>query len=123
MVSFYDLVPPFELSVARHGSVATVSIAGELDLATAPRLAAAAREHSDAELLVVDMTEATLIDSTAVRTLLEADRACAGSGSRLVLVVADGPVRRVFELCELDGRLAIVTDHPLRSGNDGNGRA
>jgi hypothetical protein len=37
---------------------------------------------------------------------------CARSRSRLVVLAGDGPVRRVLDLCELDGRLAVVTDHP-----------
>src|SRR3954468_17368254 len=32
--------------------------------------------------------------------------------SRLVVLAGDGRVRRVLDLCELDGRLAVVTDHP-----------
>jgi hypothetical protein len=47
-----------------------------------------------------------------VRVLIQADRSCARSGSRLVVLAGDGPVRRVLDLCELDGRLAVVTDHP-----------
>ena len=58
------------------------------------------------------MTPATFIDSTGVRALLQADRRAAGSGSRLVVVAGDGAVRRVLELCQLDGRLTIVSDRP-----------
>jgi hypothetical protein len=47
-----------------------------------------------------------------VRILIEADRRAVDSAARLVLIVGDGPVRRVLELCELDGRLAIVSEHP-----------
>ena len=66
----------------------------------------------DARLLVLDLNWVTFIDSTGVRLLIEADRACASSGSRLVVLAGDGPVRGVLDLCELDGRLALVTDHP-----------
>ena len=93
-------------------SVATIVVSGELDLATVPQLSATVAEHGDARLLVLDLTAVTFIDSTGVRVLIEADRACAGSGSRLVVLAGDGPVRRVLDLCELDGRLAVVTDHP-----------
>ncbi|MGZ6707676.1 MAG: STAS domain-containing protein [Solirubrobacteraceae bacterium] len=96
----------------RYVSVATVAVTGELDLATAPRLSSAVAEHGDAKVLVLDMTATTFIDSTGVRTLLQAHGRSAGSGSRLVVVAGDGAVRRVLELCELDGRLTIVGDHP-----------
>ena len=96
----------------RDDWVATIVVSGELDLATAPRLSAAVAEHSDAKLLVLDLTAVTFIDSTGVRVLIEADRRCAGSGSRLAVLAGDGPVRRLLDLCELDGRLALVTEHP-----------
>jgi anti-sigma B factor antagonist len=112
MSSFYEALPSFELTVERYDSVATVVVSGELDLATAPRLSAAVAEHGGAKVLVLDMTATTFIDSTGVRALLQADRRAARSGSRLVVVAGDGAVRRVLELCELDGRLTIVRDHP-----------
>jgi anti-anti-sigma factor len=112
MSSFREALPSFELNVQRYDSVATVVVSGELDLATAPRLSAAVAEHGDAKVLVLDMTATTFIDSTGVRALLQAHGRSAGSGSRLVVVAGDGAVRRVLELCELDGGLTIVSDHP-----------
>jgi anti-sigma B factor antagonist len=112
MSSFNEALPSFELTVERYDSVATVVVSGELDLATAPRLSAAVAEHGDAKLLVLDMTATTFIDSTGVRALLHADRRSLGSGSRLVVVAGDGAVRKVLELCGLDGRLTLVSDRP-----------
>src|SRR5215217_1839092 len=112
MSSNHDALPSFELTVQRYDSVATLVVSGELDLATVPRLSAAVAEHGDAKVLVLDMTATTFIDSAGVRALLQADGRSAGSGSRLVVVAGDGAVRRVLELCQLDGRLTIVSDHP-----------
>jgi anti-sigma B factor antagonist len=112
MSSSNEALPSFELTVERYDSVATVVVSGELDLATAPRLCAAVAEHGHAKVLVLDMTATTFIDSTGVRALLQADRRSARVGSRLVIVAGDGAVRRVLELCQLDGRLTIVSDRP-----------
>jgi anti-sigma B factor antagonist len=112
MSSFREALPSFELTVDRYDSVATVVVSGELDLATAPRLSAAVAKHGDAKLLVLDMTATTFIDSTGVRTLLHADRRSVDSGSRLVVVAGKGAVRRVLDLCGLEGRLTLVSDHP-----------
>jgi hypothetical protein len=30
-----------------------------------------------------------------------------------VVLAGDGPVRRLLDLCKLDGRLALVTEHPF----------
>ena len=112
MSSFPEASPSFELSVERYDSVGTVVVSGELDLATAPRLSAAVAKHGDAQPLVLDMTATTFIDSTGVRTLLQADRRSVGSGSRLVVVAGEGAVRRVLDLCGLEGRLTLVSEHP-----------
>jgi anti-sigma B factor antagonist len=98
--------------VQRHDAVATVVVGGELDLATVSRLSATVAEHADARLLVLDLTALMFIDCTGGRALIEANRSCAGSGSRLVMLAGDGPVRRLLELCELDGWLAPAPDHP-----------
>ena len=111
-----ETYPPFEVTVQRDDALATVVVSGELDLATVPQLSAIVAEHRDARLVVLDLNAVTFIDSTGVRLLIEADRACAGSGSRLVVLAGDGPVRRVLDLCELDGPLALVTDHPAPAG-------
>ena len=119
MPSSHETYPPFEVTVQRDDGVATTVVSGELDVATAPSLSAAVAAHGDARLLVLDLTAVTFLDSTGVRVLIEADRACTGSGSRLVVLVGDGPVRRVLQLCELDGRLAVVTDHPSPAAQRG----
>ena len=112
MVFSPETYPRFAVAVQRDEAVATVVVSGELDLATVPQLSATVAEHHGAGLLVLDLTAVTFIDSTGVRVLIQADRSCARSGSRLVVLAGDGPVRRLLELCKLDGRLALVTEHP-----------
>jgi len=112
MAFCHETYPPFEVTLQREDAVATVVVSGELDLATVPQLSAIVAEHRDARVVVLDLNAVTFIDSTGVRALIEADCACAGSGSGLVVLTGDGPVRRMLDLCDLDGRLALVTDHP-----------
>ena len=112
MAFCHESYRPFEVTVQRDHELATIMVSGELDLATVSQLSAAVAEHSDASLVVLDLTAVTFIDSTGVRVLIQADRACARSGSRLVVQAGDGPVRRILGLCKLDGRLALVTEHP-----------
>jgi anti-sigma B factor antagonist len=119
MAFCHETYPPFAVTVQRDDAVATAVVSGELDLATVPQLSTIVAEHGDARLLVLDLNAVTFIDSTGVRVLIEADRACAGSGSRLVVLAGDGPVRRLLDLCELDGRLAVVTDHPSPADQPG----
>jgi anti-sigma B factor antagonist len=104
-----DAGVPFDLTVGRQDSTVTVAVVGEVDLATAPRLSAALGGHGDAERVVLDLTAATFIDSTGLRVLIEADRRCAATSRRFVLVVDDGPVLRLLELCDLDRRMDVVS--------------
>jgi anti-anti-sigma factor len=114
MSSIHETFPSFDLTVERGDTVTAVAASGELDLATAPELSTAVAAHHDARPLVLDLTAVTFIDSSGVRALIEADRSRAGSSSRLVVLAGEGPVRRMLELCGLDGRLGLVNDHPAR---------
>ena len=121
MAAFSDASPPFDLTVVREGSVATVAVIGDLDLSTAPRLSSAVKEHSDAEVLIVDLTATTFMDSSGVHNLVEAHGLSARTGFRLVVVVGAGPIRRVLDLCGLDDRLTITSDgaaHRDASGHE-----
>jgi len=112
MALSHETYPPFVVAVQRDEAVVTVVVSGELDLATVPQLSAIVAEHGDARLLVLDLNAVTFIDSTGLRLLIETDGDRAGSGARLVVLAGDGPVRRARDLCQLDGRLVLATDHP-----------
>lgn len=81
-----------------------VSVAGELDLYTAPeferQLLGAARKGAAA--LVVDLLECGFIDSTALGILIKANRCLNGSRTPLTLVIDDRNIRKVFEVMGLD---------------------
>jgi anti-anti-sigma factor len=84
----------FDLSVERdeHGTV-RVTARGELDLATAGRLEAALADPGG-ERFLVDLRGLTFMDSTGVRTLLQATEDAARAGSDLRFVIPpDGDAR------------------------------
>ena len=85
-----------------------VSVAGELDVHTAPEFEdALALNGSEPGRVVVDLSECTFIDSTGLAILIKADRHI---GRNALLIVAAGPeVLRAFEVSGLDRRLAL---HP-----------
>jgi anti-sigma B factor antagonist len=101
----------FEIELA-GADVNVVAVRGEHDLATAAdlrtRLEAAA---ADGKSVVVDLTEATFIDSAVLRSLLAGRDAAAEAGARYVLALGDGTghaVTRLFELTGLEERLTLV---------------
>jgi anti-sigma B factor antagonist len=87
-----------------------VSIEGELDLATAPRLKWMLIEALQAghEELVVDLSLATFMDSTALGVLVGVDRGL-GAGARMAIVCPQSAVLKIFELSGLDGVFVICS--------------
>jgi anti-sigma B factor antagonist len=86
-----------------------VDVGGELDLYTSPRL----RSHisgliaEGAHVVIVDLSEATFIDSSALHVLLGVLRQLDELGGRLAVVCPDGNLRRVFEVTGIDGLIRI----------------
>ncbi len=78
-----------------------VAMRGELDLATAPRLAVRidnARRNGSRRILI-DLTTAEFCDSTGLRALVGCRREVAASGGRFaVAVLEDSAVGRLFAL-------------------------
>ena len=92
---------PFEIREHDAGGVHVVAMLGELDLATAPRLAFRidAARQAGARRLVVDLTAAEFCDSTGLRALVGCRREVVAGGGRMALaVLADSAVARMFAL-------------------------
>jgi anti-sigma B factor antagonist len=105
-----------------------VAVSGELDLASVPRLhasleAPAARQSA---AVVLDVSNVTFIDSTALAALLRANDELMSHGVRMVVVCPPGPVRRLLDMTSLADRLTLATDRAgalerARSSNDDRG--
>lgn len=89
-----------------------LTVRGELDLATAPRLAEAADSLLDAGPpgIVVDLTPTVFLDSSGARTLIAVARRAAAAGAELHVVApkANRPVRLPIDLLELGTVVPIV---------------
>ena len=86
------------------GRVAVVTVFGQADLHTAPELRSALTEAIDggAEALVIDLSEATFIDSMTLGVLLGALKRLRPTGGSLSIVCSDAHIRRIFEITLLD---------------------
>lgn len=90
------------------GTTSVVSVEGELDLATSPRLKWALLDALDAghTRLVVDLSLVSFIDSTALGVLVAVNRRL--EGDRPLAIVCERPnVLQVFEFAGVDGAFAI----------------
>ena len=81
-----------------------VHVRGELDLATAPGLAAVLADAVGQSTLpvVLDLAEVTFIDSSALRTLVLAGRELNDAGRKLQIGARSERVAKVLEITQLD---------------------
>jgi anti-sigma B factor antagonist len=99
----------FGISEASPDGVAVLSVTGELDIATAPRL----REQLESTIeagsdpVIVDLLGVTFIDSTALGVLIGALKKCRESDTELRLVVAEARVLKVFEITGLTSVFSV----------------
>ncbi len=93
----------------RAGRIITVTVEGELDLLTAPKLVAEVDQLVRAEPgdVVLDLDETLFIDSAGLAILLNLQRRLDRRGHRLRVVCDDGPVRRVIEMARLEDTLGM----------------
>jgi anti-anti-sigma factor len=84
-----------------------VRVEGELDMATSGDFEEAVAEHESGERLVIDLTECTFLDSSAVRVLVETARTIEQSGGKVSLVARDPGLLRVLEIAAVDTMLAV----------------
>jgi anti-sigma B factor antagonist len=85
-----------------------ISVEGELDLTTAPRLKWMLIDSLEEghNRLVVDLSLCTFMDSTALGVLVGVNRS-PDLGAQLAIVCERGAVLKIFELSGMDGAFAI----------------
>jgi anti-anti-sigma factor len=93
-----------------HGSTVAVALVGELDMAEVDSFEDELRrlEDSKPELLVVDLSELTLIDSHGLSALMQVDARSRAAQRRLVLAPPPEAVMQVFRITLLDRRFTWV---------------
>ena len=101
----------FELSEQRRDGARLIRIAGELDVLTVPKLAARLDDlvRSEPDNLIVDLEQATFIDSAGLHALLNAQRRLTRRGHELSVICGAGPVRQVIETARLADTLNLVS--------------
>ncbi len=91
---------------------AHLSLRGELDLSTVPKVEEALRrmEESRPEVIVLDLGGLTFLDSTGLRMVVTADQRAKAEDRRLAVVRGPDSVQRVFSITRLDEHLDMVDD-------------
>ncbi|MHB8681541.1 MAG: STAS domain-containing protein [Acidimicrobiales bacterium] len=99
----------FDVAETERGGVPVLAVRGEVDVSTAPelreRLLALAEQGKS--LAVVDLTEVSFVDSTALGVLVSGVKRLRNSGGDLRLVVTQPHISKVFEITGLTEVFAI----------------
>ena len=105
---------------ALDARTSVISVEGDLDLASAPRLKwmlvdALGEGHSQ---LVLDLSLASFMDSTALGVLVGVNRSLE-NGAALAIVCSHANLLKIFELSGMDGAFAIspTIEHALSQLN------
>jgi anti-anti-sigma factor len=111
--------------VAADDDMTVVNVAGEIDMDTGPAFQEGLLRAIGAGRggLIVDLSQATFLDSSALTSLVNAfDRLRRQGGGKLVIVASDTRMRALFDVARLDrdfhiyasraDALAAVTESP-----------
>jgi anti-sigma B factor antagonist len=99
-------------TIGADDDVPVIAVHGQADLHTAPELrnAITAALDGGAKGLVVDLSDATFIDSMTLGVLLGAVKRLRPRGGKLSIVCVDPHIRRIFEITLLDRVFSLHTD-------------
>jgi anti-sigma B factor antagonist len=100
---------PLRIEIPRDGC-RVIAASGEIDAHTAPSLRAcihAVLAETGVEHLVIDLSSATFLDSSALGVLVGALKRMRTLGGRVDIVLPSAPLRRIFEITALDRVLAL----------------
>lgn len=90
------------------GAGTVIRVSGDLDLSTVAALERELAGPAEAgERVIVDLSECTFLDSSALRALVVAHRAADAAHGRLELIVTSPIIRRVLEVSALDSLLGL----------------
>lgn len=95
---------PFEIGVETRAGHTIVTVAGEVDVFTAPQLRQVLFDPvlCSQPRIVVDLVGVAFMDSTGIGTLVAARRWAVSRDAELSLVCGDGPTLRLIEMVSLD---------------------
>ncbi|HEX6476067.1 MAG TPA: STAS domain-containing protein [Acidimicrobiales bacterium] len=101
----------FAFSISDDTDPPVLTVRGEVDLASAPKLAAAMTELMDRghTNVALDLGSVEFIDSSGLGVLVGSLRRLREDGGDLVLRAASPAVTRILELTGLDGLLPVTS--------------
>ncbi|MBV8951587.1 MAG: STAS domain-containing protein [Actinobacteria bacterium] len=99
----------FTYHLAREDGCVVVSLAGELDMATAPELAECLERLSrnDERTVVLDVAELRFLDSSGLKVLLAAQQRAQAHGGTVTVRSPNDMVQRLLAMTNLEGVFGV----------------
>jgi anti-sigma B factor antagonist len=110
-------VQPLAVKRTSREGADVLSVEGEIDIATAPRLLAALNEivAEAVRSVVVDLTSVGFMDSTGLALLINTHRRLTRARKGFAVVCPAGPLLRVFEITAMVDTLRVCPDRESAS--------
>lgn len=92
----------------------TIVLTGEVDLQGAPKVEAALKDafKGEPELIVIDLSNLTFIDSSGLHALVTGHERCRARGHELRIIPGPANVQRLFELTGMNDVLPLYEAAP-----------
>jgi anti-sigma B factor antagonist/stage II sporulation protein AA (anti-sigma F factor antagonist) len=103
------VVNQLKIDVREGLDATTVTLEGDLDIASSARFEEAVAALGETAL-VVDLRGLSFIDSSGLRSLLAANERCQSTGRRFVLIKGPDRVQRLLTLTQVADRLELVDE-------------
>jgi anti-sigma B factor antagonist len=102
--------PRLDLDVSQAGAASQLTVVGEIDLATAPRLEEALEwlRVTKSRRVVLDLSGVTFCDCAGLSVFIDADAAITAGGGHLAICGASPGLRRLLGLTHLDDALDVT---------------
>ena len=106
------MLTPLAVERSRSDGYELLTVEGELDIATAPRMIAALNEAvaNMVRPLVVDLSKVVFMDSTGLALLINARRRVVRRKQGFAIICPSGPIARVFEIADMVESLRVFPD-------------
>jgi anti-sigma B factor antagonist len=100
----------FEVTASGEPGVPVLGVRGEIDVASAPEFHSSLSDliGQGSEMVIVDLSEVSFIDSTGLGVLVGAEKEMRASGQELRLVVTRPQITKILELTGLDEVFTVL---------------
>jgi len=108
--AFPSVIPRFHVRAAQTDRVRVVEVEGEVDILTAPKIAAALRDDDAFDAVILELAKVPFMGSAGLGVIVSASRRLSKRGGAVALAALQPNVHRVLEISGLLDTLLVTAD-------------